>query len=82
METRRPRDIRGNLIGIGDTIAYPSRQGSSMWLSIGTIIDLKYDPPEDAQIYYDGYWSLCVRPRGGSRSGWGVPVTRVVLLSD
>lgn len=32
-----PTDIRGVEIEVGDTVAYPGRSGSNMWLTVTTI---------------------------------------------
>lgn len=32
-------DCRGIEIGVGDTIVYPGRRGSSLWLSTGVVME-------------------------------------------
>ena len=36
-------DFRGTLISIGDTVVYPRRRGSAMWMVEGTVEDFGYD---------------------------------------
>ncbi len=36
-----PRDIRGIEIEVGDTVAYPGRAGSSMWMSVGKVLGIQ-----------------------------------------
>ena len=40
-------DFRGTEINIGDTIVYPGRSGSSLWMNEGVVIDF-----EEYQPYY------------------------------
>ncbi len=35
-----PRDIRGIEIEVGDTVAYPGRAGSSMWMNVGRVLEI------------------------------------------
>lgn len=35
-------DCRGIEIGVGDTIVYPGRRGSSLWLSEGVVLEPVY----------------------------------------
>ena len=37
------KDIRGLTVEVGDTIAYPVRRGSSMWLNHGKVEALTYE---------------------------------------
>lgn len=34
-------DIRGKEINVKDVVAYPCRQYSSMWLNVGTVIEIR-----------------------------------------
>jgi hypothetical protein len=34
------KDAVGNTLGIGDLIVYPGRQGSSLWLNMGEVLEL------------------------------------------
>lgn len=40
----RPKDFFGNVIKVGDCIVYPGRQGSSMWMNVGTVIAIGSKP--------------------------------------
>lgn len=40
-------DFRGETINIGDTIVYPGRSGSSLWMNEGVVVGF-----EDYQPYY------------------------------
>lgn len=33
-----PDDIRGRAIKVGDTVAYPGRHSSSLWMNLGTVV--------------------------------------------
>jgi hypothetical protein len=43
-DRREPmKDFLGNEIQIGDTIVYPGRQGSTMWMNIAEVVGIDYD---------------------------------------
>lgn len=56
------RDMLGNEIVVGNMVAYPVRQSSSMWMSYGKIVEcnegeLNPNPPNDSP-----YWKYTKHP--------------------
>lgn len=40
-------DFLGQEIKVQDTVVYPNRQGSSLWMNKGTVLEVKQVPPRD-----------------------------------
>ena len=41
-ENLRPQDFLGKIIQLHDHVVYPTRRGSALWLSQGTVQDTNY----------------------------------------
>ena len=78
MSDARPKDYLDREINIGDTVAYPTRLGSDMWLSEGIVTDFRYDPHNE--------WTLILRVDAmvkghhAKRIAKGVPARRCLKI--
>lgn len=81
------KDILGREIVLGSIIAYPGRQSSSLWLSVGRVIDTKSVPHPwkkgetethlKLELIKDGYsWEENPKPR----KTWIRETGRVVIV--
>jgi hypothetical protein len=47
-----PKDYLGQVIETGDTIVYPGRQGSSMWLNTAEVLAISWAEAEGPKVKY------------------------------
>ncbi len=67
------RDWRGQVLGVGDTVVYPGRRGSSIWINEGTVTEIIDQPGGRGP-------AIRVRTTGRSTAG-GERTIRVVTLT-
>lgn len=51
-------------VTVGCTVAYPGRQGSSVWISTGMVTEILADPPKDFPSYRA--WTPKIKLTGGT----------------
>jgi len=47
-----PKDFLGQVIRVGDTIVYPGRQGSSMWLNKAEVLEISWAESTGPKVVY------------------------------
>lgn len=62
----KPQDFLGDVIGVGDIVVYPVRQGSRMWLVKGTVVDTT---PDSIKVDVEG-----------RKPAWVKVLSRVVIV--
>lgn len=80
-EGQRPpvKDFTGRVIEQYDTVIYPTRKGSEMWLSRGFVMGfMEHGMPGDAQMRL----RVVTKTADGQTRIVYIPVSRVVVLQE
>lgn len=70
-------DIRGDLVSVGDKIAYAVRQGDTAALTVGTIVEIL---PAKAGLSFGSRIPTKLRVQGEYRSGYSDAPSKPVLI--
>ena len=78
-ENLRPQDFLGKIIQLHDHVVYPTRRGSALWLSQGTVQDTNYHDDLSREP-----WTVRVRVESPGACGGhrvvNVPARRCVVV--
>jgi len=73
MIAKEPLDFLHRRVSIGDTVVYPTRIRSGMWMNLGTVTGV-YSTVTG--------WHLTTRRESAARDGAGVPANRCVVVTS
>lgn len=80
----KPKDLLGNEIKVGSTVAYASRCGNSAQLQVGEVLEIRENEERKRFNREAHQWlpmiELKIKGQGNSKAGWVNDTDRVVVL--